>query len=579
MIDAIHAMTSSVRKNIFFLAAFTLLCGCCLFADGFPLNDSDIESKWFTAISLSAILCVVSVCKAWKEKRLFVLRQSDIIVSVLLLYIAARSLSGTSFLFWLRLSFVTLLYVSFRLTDDNSLEALVAIVTLLCTVLASWGIGQWLHLLPEGARGFPVVGNFDNPSGYASALAVGFSFALSFARGQKGIARVAALLSTAAIVFAVIVSGSRAGLFAIAVILLSLLASRLKVKRPTFCFAACSIVLLALLTALYFLKRDSADGRFFIWIVSSRLVARHPLFGGGSGAFMRDYMPEQAAFFRAHPDSRFALLADDVSHPFNEYLSLLIQWGLIGTLLCLALAVIIVKAWKKNQTQTCTVLMSALLALGVFALFSYPMNYPFGWLVLVMAVGVVGRFTPEVHALKSHPALISSVVLFPVMCVLCASIIQYGNYSQWHALCLHRPNVAPEVLHEGYEALYPFLYSEPLFLYNYAAEMHKLKCDEIASILVIKCHARRDDYVVEHLLGDIQKSLGRREEAFAAYETMSCMCPNRFIPLYQLFQLAVEDGDTEKANLLAKEIVQKPVKVESPQIDFIKARCKIFINK
>ena len=47
-------------------------------------------------------------------------------------------------------------------------------------------------------------------------------------------------------------------------------------------------------------------------------------------------MDYQAAYFEKHPNSRFALLADNVKHPFNEYLSITVQFGLIGLLILLS---------------------------------------------------------------------------------------------------------------------------------------------------------------------------------------------------------------------------------------------------
>ena len=88
----------------------------------------------------------------------------------------------------------------------------------------------------------------------------------------------------------------------------------------------------------------------------------------------------------------------------------------------------------------------------------------------------------------------------------------------------------------------------------------------------------RDDYETEHLLADIFKGMKKNEEAKATYETMSQMCPNRFIPLYQLFELAVEEDDKTNALLLAKKIETKPIKVSSPLMNFIKKKCILYIS-
>jgi Lipid A core - O-antigen ligase and related enzymes len=62
------------------------------------------------------------------------------------------------------------------------------------------------------------------------------------------------------------------------------------------------------------------------------MITDKPLFGHGIGGFQREYMLYQAEYFKNHPDSNYAMLADIVKHPFNEFL-LLVEQGLVGGLL------------------------------------------------------------------------------------------------------------------------------------------------------------------------------------------------------------------------------------------------------
>jgi tetratricopeptide (TPR) repeat protein len=85
---------------------------------------------------------------------------------------------------------------------------------------------------------------------------------------------------------------------------------------------------------LYFLKKDSADGRLLIWRCSWEMIKENPVkgLGYGQGGFKAHYMNYQAKYFEAHPDSKQAMLADNVNRPFNEYLLLLVNYGLFGLL-------------------------------------------------------------------------------------------------------------------------------------------------------------------------------------------------------------------------------------------------------
>lgn len=92
-------------------------------------------------------------------------------------------------------------------------------------------------------------------------------------------------------------------------------------------------LIIAILVGLYFVKKDSADGRILIWQCSAHMFADKPLLGYGIGGFQREYMLYQAEYFRNHPGSSFIMLADIVKHPFNEYLLFLVEKGLMGGLI------------------------------------------------------------------------------------------------------------------------------------------------------------------------------------------------------------------------------------------------------
>ena len=57
------------------------------------------------------------------------------------------------------------------------------------------------------------------------------------------------------------------------------------------------------------------------------------------------------------------------------------------------------------------------------------------------------------------------------------------------------------------------------------------------------------------------------------------MCPVRFIPLYRLHYVYIQQGKTEKANNLAQLIIEKPVKKNSAIIQRIKAEMEHHLSK
>ncbi len=57
------------------------------------------------------------------------------------------------------------------------------------------------------------------------------------------------------------------------------------------------------------------------------MIKDKPIVGHGIGAFEAHYMEYQASYFERHPDSKYTMLADNVKHPFNEFLLVGVQLG------------------------------------------------------------------------------------------------------------------------------------------------------------------------------------------------------------------------------------------------------------
>ena len=57
------------------------------------------------------------------------------------------------------------------------------------------------------------------------------------------------------------------------------------------------------------------------------------------------------------------------------------------------------------------------------------------------------------------------------------------------------------------------------------------------------------------------------------------MCPNRFIPLYQLSTLYRRTQQTDKLIKTAREIIDKPIKIDSEQIFTMKKEMKDLLEE
>jgi tetratricopeptide (TPR) repeat protein len=135
-----------------------------------------------------------------------------------------------------------------------------------------------------------------------------------------------------------------------------------------------------------------------------------------------------------------------------------------------------------------------------------------------------------------------------------------------------------EVLPE-YDKLYKYLGKNGLFLYNHAAELHEVR--EYAKSLSVfeQCVRYYNDMDVQMLLADNYKELCQYDEAEKHLKLAASMCPGRFMPLYQLTELYTATGRTDEARTLARQIVNKKVKIPSATIHAIKQKMQELIDR
>lgn len=119
------------------------------------------------------------------------------------------------------------------------------------------------------------------------------------------------------------------------------------------------------------------------------MIKHEPFTGYGVGGFSAHYMDYQAQYFKEHPDSQFAILADNIKSPFNEYLSVGVQFGILTWVLLIAAGIFLILCHRKHPTKVGYVSLLSLLSIAVFSFFSYPFTYPFIWIISALSVSTL----------------------------------------------------------------------------------------------------------------------------------------------------------------------------------------------
>ena len=365
------------------------------------------------------------------------------------------------------------------------------------------------------------------------------------------------------------------------------------------------ILLISIGSGLYYFKKGSADGRLLIWKVSAEMIKDKPIFGHGADKFAANYMNYQAAYFKPNPDVPEAIHADNVTYAYNEFLKLTVENGIVGLLL--ALGVIWgLFFWKSKKSEEGRrqklinpILLAArggLLSILVFALFSYPSDILPIRMLLVLFMAMVASHQRSLFRLgrketaplpSQREVFAGTAVLYAALAVALVAVYpasqyltrQYQAYQSWKdASDIYNVGAYPECL-DDFELAYPHLKTNGAFLVQYGKALEMAEKYESSITILNQAKGNLNNTILYTCLGNNYKALGRNAEAEQAYLHAWNMAPARFYPLYLLAKLYDETGQQEKAAVMAKEVMEKEVKIESTAVEEIKEEMRKIIGK
>ena len=452
-------------------------------------------------------------------------------------------------------------------------------VALLCLCQAVYAIVQAIGLYPSHFS-YRVVGSFDNPAGLAACLSVGIPCCIYlFRTWERKILKGASVLMALFIATALLLSESRTGILA-GILLPAAWWMFGSIKRRWLKLAVLGIGVV-LMPIMYMAKKDSADGRLLMFRCGWEMIKDKPLFGLGTEGVQAHYMDYQAEWLAAHPESDFTMLADNVKSVFNEYLTIGICFGIVGWLFLGLFVWLMIHCYRKVPSEEGRCALMSLAAIGVLSCFSYPLSYPFIWVILVWdSYILLHRAYPIVLPKSKTVRCTMATVLFCTSSLLLYGVVErtraeleWGRVSQM-ALMGRSEEAFPR-----YKALMSVLGNEPYFLYNYAAELYMAGRHEEALHMARRCRTHWADYDLELLQGELLNEQERYEEAEHHFLLAADMCPVRFVPLNSLLELYQQTGDSIKADSIAQKIIDKPVKIPSANINIMKAGAKKWLKR
>lgn len=558
------------------MRAIVFLGGCMLLLSQFQVTDGlygGIDISNYFALLLGAMVAIVCLVKAPKA-----LYRGDAMVFVLFVYLlihASLTHAMQSREFYLSISYFGL-YVVFRVIRAMRLANYVSFAVMFGGIYQSCLVlGQLLGYGISNHLRFVVTGSFFNPGPCGIFLAG--VFVLAVAMMKKGYRKVGFNLMfvryvTACVTFgvtlvALVPTMSRAGWIG-ALVGVMLLYRREIVAwgntRRRWVIGGGIVGMIVVLMLFYLLKKDSANGRLFIWQNTVSAYWKTPLFGVGIDGFERAFAEAQHDYFEKEKvleqDNRHVEMAGVVESAFNEPLALFLLLGAVGGVLA---AMVLFFKLQRLTAYSCVAV-----ALLVASFFSYTFYIPSIAIVFLFAVA-------QLPDRRVRGGRYVNVLMFGIMgiVVLFFDFREFGRreaYRKWKNNAVYYTWEDYQSVVEEYGKLYPVLKNDFKFLFEYGHSLHKVGRYEESNIMLKRGIRHSADPMFWNIAGNNYLALKQYDQGMTAYLRAYYTCPNRVYPLYLLTKLEAERGDTTMMNYYGRILLGKRPKVPSLAVDEMK---------
>lgn len=457
---------------------------------------------------------------------------------------------------------------------ENHTEIFGGILAIAGVLQALYGLLQYVGWINIHSY-FSILGSFDNPAGFAVSIVLCYPFLLH--QTPIGKRNVLKLIACFLLIIAVILSGSRTGMLALFVVTILFYAIRYRMfihKRYILFVSGGALLLMGLFIGLICLKPTSTSGRILIWKASAGLCKEHIIQGNGLGSFKADYMLEQAKYLSSsYADESDKMLAGNTNHPFNEYLLILIEQGIIGVVLLLFLLIAIFRNNASFDTPAFLVFVS----IAIFSCFSYPFKYSFVWFMSIYCLSLFAQRTIIVRTIHFNKLILLSILF--ILCFLSIKNIIFERTWKQVSLIAEKSNGLLDNELSVFTKLNDEWNGNPYFLYNYASELKEVELYKQSVDIFLHCKSYINTYDLQMQLADNYYQMNCWEEAETYYKQAQGMCPNRFLPLQGLLRLYAKCNNQLLAEQVALEIVNKQVKVPSYTVSIIQEEAKAYLRK
>jgi len=565
------------------------------------LANGPVSGKYFWFYLSIGLIAISYVIIAILNKRKTQLTAIDCLILLFIFtsFFIVYSFNGLFITKYALFILITILYYYFRFTfQTNNSAAYWIIICFIFTGLVEsiWGLGQLYGFEQSQHNLFRITGSFFNPGPYACYVAVIVPMAFYYSLKYRICYNVKfhlrnlsiyllwgiSVLTFVSSILVLPAAMSRAAwigcIGGCGLVLLHFFVQNKKVKTFIFynkkkCILSVLIAMLLLIAGgfgMYKLKKDSADGRTFIWKNTIELIKQNPL-GVGIGNFSGSYGHVQAAYFESGKGTEDEQrVAGNPEYAFNEYLQICAEQGIIVFLLFICIVGYSLYIGIKRKKIAAT---SSLLALLIVAGASYPFSVLPFLIVLVFLLALINNGEKGITIPKPVSVVFAFCGLIIVSLCLYNRYPTYDAYKKWNKVKMLYNYGNKEVVEE-YRNIYPLLSDQIQFLFEYAQCLNKSEQYEESNEVLEKAVKISCDPMLYNIMGKNYHALKQYMEAEKCFMKSSNIVPNRIYPYYLMTLMYIDAGEMEKAKDMAQIVLTKEPKVQSTAVKEMRREMK-----
>lgn len=434
-------------------------------------------------------------------------------------------------------------------------------------------IAQFVGMMPSGNPFFQLTGANENPNIAAIAITISIPFVIERIKQRDYLFLM--IILTVLITAFVIALKCRTAIVGVMFIVVCYVIMFSRYARTEYicklrnrktirvflctCFVA-SVAILAI--SGYNWKKDSADGRLFIWQRDCEMIAKAP-WGYGYGMYEVEYNKYQSHYFATHKSEYDnSNLVTACGSAYNDIFEHGIQGGLSGSLLYLVFLLFPTCQAYRNHEWTCFVAMLAILAMSITNSICYSIS---PWIMTISVISIIGgscKYSINYKMIKLTCTIATIVITF----FLLHREMTFAINQKQLKICKNTSCKDVKVVSN----LYPAIGTSEAY-FKYLADCYERNDDYKAAD---NCYTKARKYTAAPLLlyksAMCKEKIGDMCSALDIMHKAVFMLPKNFSLKYSLMMMYYRCNDKYHAQQIANEILSTPYRRDNESIHFIR---------